>query len=761
MKGYWHIPAFATVCATLFIYFKSFLFILLFLAWIGTLFFLKRLEKQHVIVSLTFLLLFLLYIPDKDTSNKNMHTEKENFHGQIISSITKNNQKIEFKLKEYDTKQQYTVIYFPKQEAEENIGFLKYGATCNIKGKLELPNERRNPGQFDFRSYLMKQGIYYQIIVNSLDQISCEGYHPLNHLFIMRSNLLSKVENKLSPFTASWLNSLVLGDDSSLDEETLMLFQKWGLTHIIAISGTHIALLLSFLYLVLIKFSILTKEKAQWFVVLFLPIYAVLAGGEPSVWRSCIMAVILILLRKLKMTNSVLDVISIVFIGLLLINPYYIYHVGFQFSFLVTFCIFLSRKWLSHSQNSLMQGLKVSFIAQMIILPLQFNYFSFFQPLSILLNVFIIPYFSIIVIPLMYSLLPLSLLSISYISFIDYVFIKLHAFVLQFISWFDSIFDSPWLLGSVSIGSSFIYMVILLYFMKEIELKRLKTAFVSGIILCCFLFILIAKPYFSPVGKVTMLDIGQGDAMIIELPYRKGVIMIDAGASFSFSEGTVSKNVYKGIIKPFLYSQGIHKLDALILTHEDLDHVGSAPFLIEEGIVQRIYVHSFYEPSEIEAELWKGFQVEHIGRGDVLEVNGQILYILGPDQKADNSNDNSIVILTEIGGLNWLFTGDIGVEKEKEIINNYPNLKVDVLKVGHHGSHTSTDEAILEKLHPQIALISVGENNRYGHPSPEVIKRLQEKNITILRTDLHGAIEFRFGINAGTFSTFLPYSNHE
>lgn len=760
MKGYWHIVAFAAICAILFIHYHHFLFIIVFLIWIGILYYLKRLRKLHVIVSLTFLVFFLLHYPQTSTlpSEEETSITPNPIYGEIISPIDKNDKKVEFILKESITGERIVVIYFPNEKEQFSTHFLKYGATCVINGKKEIPNEGRNPGEFDYRDFLKKQGIDVQITLSSMNHIHCDGFKFLDKLYSVRSKLLANIQNELTPFSASWLNSLVLGDDSSLDDESVQLFRKWGLSHIIAISGTHVSILLTFMYFVLIKLSIITKEKAQWFVIFFMPIYAILAGGEPSIWRASIMAIIFILFLKTKGKYSVTDVLAIVFILLIVWDPLLIYHVGFQFSFLVTFSILLSGRWLSSDKNPFMQALKISFVAQMIILPLQFNYFSFFQPLSIILNVIIIPYFSLFVIPFMYILLPLTLLPFPIVKFLDQAFMFIHQFVLQFIFWFDKIADTPWVIGTFSISITCLYFILFLIMMMEVEWNESIKGFKIGILITLLLFLLVAKPYLSPEGRVTMLDIGQGDAYIIELPYRKGVIMIDAGATFSFSDGTVSENIYKRIIKPYLYLQGIQKVDALILTHEDLDHVGSAPFIVEEMDVDRIYVHAYYE---IEEEQWKDKKIVKVKGSDVLNIKGHPFHVLGPLKNANDPNENSVVLFTEIGGLTWLFTGDMGIETEKNLIKNYPNLKADVLKVGHHGSNTSTGAEFLDQINPKVALISVGKNNRYGHPSDEIIQRIKDNETIIFRTDEHGAVQYHFNGNSGTFSTTLPYYNSE
>ncbi|MFD1850219.1 DNA internalization-related competence protein ComEC/Rec2 [Oceanobacillus bengalensis] len=763
MKGYWHIAALSVVAAAFTVIMHSYLFVFAIIVWLFYLFFSERLGKIPVLVSLTFLLVFPHYIPDVNVPSvisPQQEVESEAFYGEIISEVKVSESKIEFIFEEKKTSNQLLILYFIDKNdlpKDPHNFSLNYGANCTIKGESESPNESRNKGQFNYRDYLLKQNISYQIILRSLGDIHCEGSSFLNRFYKLRLQLINTIKESVSPYTASWLNSLVLGDDTSLDKETVELFQRWGLSHIIAISGTHIGLLLGFLYLLMIKLNLLTREKAQWVVIWILPVYALLAGGEPSVWRASLMVMCFILLSKLKVTYSVTDILSIVFILLILIEPHVIYHVGFQLSFLVTFSILLSKRWIFQTGNGFFQALNISFVSQMIIIPLQFNYFTIFQPLSILLNVIVIPYFSIIVIPFMYVLLPLSILPLPIIRFLDQAFVFIHEYVLSFIHWVDRVADYPWLIGNFSLGFTIVYYVFLLAFMNNIEQKKLNKAWKSGACITIIIFYLALRPYFSPVGTVTMLDIGQGDAFVIELPYRKGVFMIDAGARVSFDEAGATDAVYKQIIKPYLDSRGIQKIDVVFLTHEDADHIGSVSNLLEDKEVGKIVVSEYFElPAEQKQRIQDKVNVEQVTYNTTVNVKGQELAVLGPSQQYSSVNDNSLILYTEIGGLKWLFTGDISDVVERELIKRYPSLHADVLKVAHHGSNTSTNHLYLQHINPEVALIPVGQNNMYGHPSQDVLQLLADEAITTLRSDQQGMIQYRFKAESGTFFSFFP-----
>ncbi|RDW21744.1 DNA internalization-related competence protein ComEC/Rec2 [Oceanobacillus chungangensis] len=452
------------------------------------------------------------------------------------------------------------------------------------------------------------------------------------------------------------------------------------------------------------------------------------------------------------------DVLSITFIILILAEKYIIYHIGFQLSFMVTFALLLSKNWLMNSNSLFMQTLQISFVSQMMIIPLQFSYFSMLQPLSILLNVFVVPYFSLFAIPLMYVLLPLSVLPKTLLKIIDTMFVNVHYAVINFVRWVDGIADYPFMISSVSLIFTILYFIIFFAFMDQLIRQKLQQSFMIGIFLPILICVVALRPYLSPIGTVTMLDIGQGDAFVIELPYRKGVIMIDAGARFNFDDMQATNSNAEQIIKPFLYSRGIKKIDALILTHEDIDHVGSVAYMAGDLEIENIIVSDYYQLTDENIRLLRAYdiRIKRVKRDDSIVIQEQKFHVIAPNNNYHSGNENSLVLYTKMGGKSWLFTGDIGKAQEKEIVKTYPNLTADVLKVAHHGSSTSSDREFLQQLNPHIGLISAGANNMYGHPTSEVLDALTAEGINILRTDINGAVQYRFKGSRGIFYTHLP-----
>ncbi|HLR41033.1 MAG TPA: DNA internalization-related competence protein ComEC/Rec2 [Virgibacillus sp.] len=768
MRGYWHFTAISVAISFLTIYFQNYWFIIGFFLWLSFLYYYQLLGKVPIIVSFVFFLFFMVYIPAQDKTENTLYDDippikQTTLTGQIIRPAAITQKKVDFLFQNQQSEEKISVVFFPDQATahanHHHYTSWKHGATCKITGKLEHPSLARNPGQFDFQTHLLQQGITYQLILQSLDDIDCKGSSFLDRFYTIRANLINHINKTLSPETAGWLNGLVLGDDSFINEDITDLFQRWSLSHILAISGLHVGLVVALVYFMLIKLNIVTKEKAQWLMILFLPIYALLAGGAPSVWRASTMVLLFIILNKIKVKFSVTDTLSLVFLLLILFDKYIVYHVGFQLSFIVTFGIILSKHWIGQSNSRVLQGLQISFVSQMMILPLQLAYFSTFQPLSILLNFLVVPYFSLFVIPYMFILLVLSFLPSILIQFFDLLFVRVHRLVMMLVEFIDEYADYPFIIGEVPIELACIYYALFFTCMRSIQKFNLKKAFIYGCYVSLAVMYLAVRPYLSPFGTVTMLDIGQGDAFVIELPYRKGVIFMDAGASFSFEDFQPTEKVYDQIMKPYLYSRGISKINAVFLSHEDIDHMGSVPYMIKDMGVDEIFISNYYELDAQTALQWrnKGAQIKQVSYGKEIIVRGQSFRTIAPMKDMNSPNENSLVIYTKLGGMRWLFTGDIGVDAEKEIIKTYGDLSADILKVGHHGSNTSTDEAFVKQLNPRFALISVGENNTYGHPAKEVLETLEDANVKILRTDEHGAVQFRFKKNEqGTFTKYLP-----
>lgn len=248
------------------------------------------------------------------------------------------------------------------------------------------------------------------------------------------------------------------------------------------------------------------------------------------------------------------------------------------------------------------------------------------------------------------------------------------------------------------------------------------------------------------------------DAFVIELPYRRGVFLIDAGASFNFENFEPNATVYNRVLRPYLMGRGIQSIDTIFVSHPHLDHHGSVRYLLEEFKVGEIVLDPFYPLDEQELLHWyqkSDVQIKLAKVNEAIVRKGHSFFVLSPHRDRKDANDNSLVLLSKIGQKNWLFTGDISKSIEKEIVKKYPSLSVDFLKVAHHGSKTSTAPELIEAIRPRYAFIPVGVNNRYDHPAEEVIDLLAEYEVKVYRADHHGAVQYKYREGKSTIVPFV------
>jgi competence protein ComEC len=662
----------------------------------------------------------------------------------------------------------YFTFKMNTEEQKESLSMLKNRTSCEFQGQLRIPEASRNFYQFDFKRYLYWNHIHWMVSPTSFSLSNCEDgqvtYLDLVHRG--RDHSLQFIENYFPTPLNGFVQALLFGDRALLEEDTLNSYQNLGLIHLLAISGMHVSLICSFVYFLAVRAGV-TKEKVIFFMMLLLPFYVLIAGSTPSVIRAAIMTfLVLFKIRFRSFPLTSLDLISIAFIFMVFFNPYYVFQAGFQLSFTVTLALILSSQTiLQKYSHPLIQLTVASTISQISSLPIVLYHFYQFSLLSIPLNLIYIPVLTFIVLPLCFLLFFIQFLTPTLGSFLlpltnDFLkMINMLAIIVAEYDW------QLLVLGRPSSIMLFLYILVSLYtfIAWERRQKRILVICIPMITLLCLHWIL---PYLSSEGEITIIDVGQGDSILIQLPYRKEVYLIDTGGTVSYAKEKwkQKRNQYSisdDVILPYLKAKGIRKIDKLILTHSDVDHIGEAENIINKMNISKLIIGDFHDQSELENQVLdaakrKNVKVVTVRAGDEWHVSGTTFKVLAPFRYYENKNEGSIVLSTFIGGKSWLFTGDIENEGELDLVEKYPALKVDVLKVAHHGSNSSTTAKFLQSIHPEIALISAGKSNRYGHPTKEVLDRLQSVNI--LRTDENGAIRFTFATSrTGTFQTKIPY----
>lgn len=627
------------------------------------------------------------------------------------------------------------------------------GDKAMFVGTIIPISEKRNPHQFDYRNYLLSREIRVQIRLDSLMSFS-ENTSLLTWSW-WRSKALTIVEHNFDEQTAGIAKALLLGYKQDLEGESKQAFARAGLSHIMAVSGLHVGFIIAPFWF-LIPFLWTKKYGRQIgfaILILVLWLYAGLTGFSASVLRASI-TVIFLTWGKLfyKLPNSI-NLTAGAAIFLLIIDPTQLFEAGFQLSFSAVLIILLV---LPVIQNGLPYWLRirwyakpimviiVSMVVQVGLYPMQVFYFGEISLISPLANALFVPLLGLVV-PLALICLMIGALFPNLGLILNYpalIFLKsMNAFVVT-----SSKLDWAWVEASIPSLLIFPFWIVMILFIASWRVPELKWKLLA---ITLFLFStmqaekLLTK--FDPHElRITFFDVGQGDAALIETPNNK-TILIDAGV---WSPGY---NSGKSILLPHFKEAGINKLDAVILSHPHADHIGGILDLIDGIPIEAIYNSGF----EYESNLYKNYlsfaeskEIELISvrAGDVLSIDPSVLFlVLGPEGGKFNNdpNQHSVTLNLIYGESEFLFTGDAGEAQEERLVENYGDLlDTDLLKIGHHGSKTSSGAPFLNLVTPEISLVSLAERNRFKHPHPEAIYRIRQTGTELYFTSRDKAMVF-------------------
>jgi len=745
-------------------------FLLLLVCYLFCLFKYKRWKIQQLILLSALILIFMGSGHMADRKNHSVIPDSTStFVLEYIQAPQIDGDLLQVQARELRYNEKVLVRYKiqSKQEQDSLRGQSFYMVKCQVSGMMEKPSIAKNPNSFNYQKYLASKEIFWIIELNDTPFHSCTHVRltPLTMLKQFRYNGIRYLETHFPNEIASLSSALIYGDRSLFDPEVIDNYQVTGLVHLLAISGLHVSLLTGAMFFIGIRFG-LTRQFMMNFLLMVLPIYSVITGASPSVNRSVLMICLVILAGKSKQKLTTLDAISLAFMMYLFIQPLIIFDIGFQLSFLVSFAIILSaQQILRAGQDNGLQMIKVSFVSQLSALPCLLYHFFEMPLIGILTNLIYIPLFSFIYLPISYLLL-----------IIQIVFGKTPEwFTRMFIQLIHAADDLLQFLGNVSIAAFtpgrpplillIVYIALITAIFYHWEKNRNKKRLI--LMLCILFTFQFGCNWLNVYGEITLIDVGQGDSILIHLPHGRGDYLIDTGGTITYGgEEWKQKRkpfeVGRDVVVPLLKSKGITTIDKLILTHGDMDHIGGALSVIKELHVKEILMPAVAQSSETELAIIREAEkrkipVIRVSEGNHWTSGSAAFTILWPEENFNgDENSGSIAIFAQVGGLDWFTAGDLDQEGEERILQKYPRIDVDVLKAGHHGSKTSSSDEFIKRITPAIALISAGEDNRYGHPHQEVIDRLTEAGTTIYRTDQQGAVTYRFYRSSGTFLPYLP-----
>lgn len=643
------------------------------------------------ILAISMLLLDLLFLNTYTFRSKYNKDETE-----FIGIVTKYELQENKLVLEIKAKEKLIVNYKYDNKIFEN---LSYGDKILVKGVLEEPSTINIPNTFNYKRYLYNKRVYYIISATSVDKLE----NNKSILYTIKNELYKRIDNLKS---SSYIKTFLLGDNT-LSSEVNNSYRTNGISHLFSISGMHINLITNIIYFYLNR---ITHNKKLKYIIndIFLTLYLILVNTN-FLLRSIVMNILFSLNFILKLNIKKIDILLLTLIISIIINPFIIYDIGFIYSYLISFFLIMysSRKL---SKNKIYNTIYISLISFFVSLPITIYNSYEINIISILMNIILVPVISIVVFPL--SLLTLIFPSLDNILYTLTNLLENISVYISNIELTKLIFPKP------SIIFIIIYYLILIVILNKNKYH-------------CILFILTVTLYISPYLnnnlEIMMFDVGEADSILINFPHNEGNIIIDTG-----------KNDYtmKNGIIPYLKSKGIKKINYLIITHGDQDHIGGAISLIQNFKVENIILNRG-SYSELEEELTNNSNKINITNNvNKIKISNKFLYFLN-NKEYDNENDNSSIIYFEYLKYKFLFMGDSSFVVEDYLLETYNLKDISFLKVGHHGSSTSSSSAFIDKINPKISLISVGVNN-YGHPSSEVLNNLSGSRV--YRTDKNGSI---------------------
>ena len=655
------------------------------------------LQSRYIFKILTILILIITIIYTKYYPFKSVfNTNDTEFIGIVEDYIIKDNQ-IKISLK---SKERIIVTYKYTGKVFNN---LSYGDKIKVTGVLKEPSTNNIFNNFNYKKYLYNKKIYYIIEASKIDKIQNNN----NHIYTIKNLLYTRINNLKS---SNYIKALLFGDNK-LDKEIKTSYQINGISHLFSVSGFHINFITSIIYFYLDRVTY--NKKIKYITVdIFLVLYLLLCNTT-SLLRCTVMNILLSINHLLKINIKKIDIVLLTLILCIIINPFIIYDIGFIYSYTISFFLILYKNKYK-TNNKLLKIIYISLISFLVSLPINIYTSYEINFLSIILNIIIVPIVSLI-------LLPLSLLTLIF-PILDNI-LYLITSILEKISLYTSNIN----IFKQILSKPSIILIIIYYLVIILILSKNKHYYLILILLIFHKTI----PLYNGNLEVVMFDVGEADSMLISTPSKKVNILIDTGRGIDINNIII-----------YLKSIGISKLNYLIITHGDEDHIGGALYLIDNFKVDNVILNKG-DYTELEVELithLKNKNIKYTNNINKIPLLGSYMYLLNT-KKFSNENDNSIVTYFEYQKYKFLFMGDSSSKTEEYLINNYNLANISFLKVGHHGSNTSSSTHFINKINPKVSLISVGRNNFYHHPNKEVLTNLS--NSVIYRTDINKSIKIK------------------
>ena len=724
-----------------------------------------------------------------------IYKDKENLEGKALVVSEKEDKEYSYlykiKVLNIENKEEGKNTYLYLRVNKKSDILLEYGDIISFKGEFQEPSKKRNYCGFDYKNYLKTLKIYGTIKLENGEVLEKNK----GNILISFSNKISnsvkeKIYDLLNEREANLLIGLLLGDDDNIHNDIEEAFKISSLSHILAVSGMQVTYIITAMYFIFN--NILGKRKTKIVIIIILIFYTILTGFSPSIVRASIMGILIMGAGLFYRKNDIWNSIAISLLLMLIYNPFLITNVGLQLSYLGTIGIILLNKTFLKIFNKIkfekyilnrkiinivskiIEILTVTISASIAVFPIMLYNFNLFGTYFLITNLLA----SIIIGPITIFGTVIVIISFIFLKLgkMFSIFLEISLNILVLVSNFSKLPFSKIYITTPKISMIIFYYVLIIVFnyiykiyhnrnlsltqmrfrnlialykykIKEIyNNKKSRKKFISVLILIVFCFNICNFFIIKRELKIYFVDVGQGDSTFIVTP-KNETILIDGGGSL----GT-DFDVGESTLLPYILDRGYKKIDLMFVSHFDQDHIGGLFKILEELKVEKVCISKQEEDSEnyqkfLNIVKEKNIQVLVVKIGDKIVLDNNLYFdILWPKDKQieeNELNNNAIVMKLNYNNFSMMFTGDIEKKAEEEIIETYKNLKIlesDILKVAHHGSKTSTTDEFLNKVKPKIALIGVGKDNMFNHPSNTTIEKLENMGIKIYRTDLNGEI---------------------
>ncbi len=617
-----------------------------------------------------------------------------------------------------------------------------------FQGTLQPFQLQAAKGTFNEFNYWKVRGYDYKCFTDKITITEKTKNSFFNSLYNCK-NKLENIYDKIFPMQeAGVIKAMLIGDKGDVTELTRYIYKQAGIAHILAISGLHISIISMSAYYFFANILKQSRRKSSAIAIAVLPFFILITGFSPSAVRAAIMVMVGLMGNLFFRSGDSINNVGIAAVLILCIQPLYLWDIGFQLSFVTVTGIIIGMEWMEQLDGIsdwIKNSVGVSFFATISSLPVTAYYFHSFSMAGFIINLVVVPLMEVLLIMGIITVIVgcFSIQTASIFGGIVFYILQLYEAICIYVA------KLPW--TTISIGKITAISAILCYIiLMWIYFNPIKTVLDKGILgflLLLLFFSFTGNRLFFHQNTIAFLDVGQGDSAVITT-YDSKAFVIDGGGQYQKLFG---HNTGKEVVIPYLEYQGIPEIDGLFLTHMDRDHGEGVLELMTYMPVKKVFISDYhFEKSDfyysfLNIAMDKNVPVFLLKAGDTTELSTNMkiscLYPMKDEQWVyGDDNHGSTVLRLDCGNVSALFMGDAGYEDEEVMLEKESQLKCTILKAGHHGSKYSTSAEFLKEAAPEIAILSCGKNNRYGHPHEETLTRLDDAKVRYFQTKDSGTI---------------------